>query len=55
MKPLVDLGFLDRTPVNVEGRPVSPRSVAQALIGPRIHFPADPDMVVLRVEVAGEK
>lgn len=55
VKPLVDLGFLDRTPVNVEGRPVSPRSVAQALIGPRIHFPADPDMVVLRVEVAGEK
>lgn len=54
MRPLIELGFLDRSPVTVEGRPVSPRAVAEALIAPRIRFPGDPDLVVLRVDVTGE-
>lgn len=54
VRPLVELGFLDRTPIMIDGRAISPRAVAEALIAPRIRFPHDPDLVVLRVEVTGE-
>jgi lysine 6-dehydrogenase len=53
IRPLIDLGLLEKEPVTVDGREISPRAVVHAVLGPRIDFPEDPDLVVLRVEVSG--
>jgi lysine 6-dehydrogenase len=50
---LADLGFLDEAPVAVNGAPVVPREVLHALLVPRLTFPEDKDLVVLRVRCAG--
>jgi len=54
LKPVIDLGFLDTTPVRVGDIEVAPRQVAHRVLSRWIDFPDDPDLVVLRVDVTGE-
>lgn len=53
IKLLRDLGFLDPEPVKVGGAEVSPRQLFHKLVPPRISFPDEPDLVVLRVACSG--
>jgi len=53
IKALLDLGFFDEKPVMVDRHPVVPRKLSQVLIGRRIDFPRDRDLVVLRVSAIG--
>ncbi|HLB59950.1 MAG TPA: saccharopine dehydrogenase C-terminal domain-containing protein [Bdellovibrionota bacterium] len=52
---LRSLGFLDTTPVIVKGISVIPQDVACAVIPPKITFPDEPDLIVLRTIVMGTK
>jgi lysine 6-dehydrogenase len=52
-KVLLDLGLLDLKPVEVDGMPVVPRKLFHRVAAPRIDFPEDRDLVVLRVEGEG--
>lgn len=52
---LRDLGLLEKEPLNVEGVSVSPRSVFASAAEPRLTFPGEPDVVVVRVQVEGVK
>ena len=54
VKTLLDLGLLDPEPVEVDGEKVSPRELFHRVVPPRIAFPGDPDLVVLRVSCRGE-
>ncbi len=47
------LGFLSRNPVDVDGHPVTPIRVFQAVMGRLWNQPDEPDIYVLRVEVEG--
>jgi lysine 6-dehydrogenase len=49
-----DLGLFGRQPVRVGDVPVIPRDLYHALLQPRIDFPEDRDLVVLRVQCDGE-
>jgi lysine 6-dehydrogenase len=49
-----DLGLFGRQPVQAGGAVVAPRDLYHALLEPRIDFPEDPDLVVLRVRCDGE-
>jgi lysine 6-dehydrogenase len=51
---LKDLGLLETAPVDVEGVKVSPRKLFVAAAGPRLAFPDDRDLLVLRVAVSGK-
>jgi lysine 6-dehydrogenase len=53
IKLLRDLGLLDTTPLNLEGITTTPRAVFCKIVGPRIAFPQDKDLVVLRVACRG--
>lgn len=55
VKTLLDLGLLDPEPVEVDGEKVSPRELFHRVVPPRISFPEDPDLVVLRVHCRGEE
>ncbi len=48
-----DLGLFERTPVRVGSTEVIPRDLYHALLEPRINYPDDPDVVVLRVVCRG--
>ncbi len=50
---LRDLGLLEKQPVVVDGRSVAPRSVFAVAAEPRLTFPGEPDLVVMRVQVIG--
>jgi lysine 6-dehydrogenase len=52
---LKDLGLLEGKPIDVKGRPVSPRDVFVAAAGPRLAFPDDRDWLVMRVHAQGKK
>ena len=54
MHAIRELGLFEQEPVEIDGLKVSPRDVTIAAMGPRLRKSA-PDMVVLRVEVSGEK
>jgi len=55
-KKLVDLGFLDETPIDVDGVPVGPRRFLSALLTPRLQYAeGERDLVHLRVDVVGRK
>ncbi|MEZ0230115.1 MAG: saccharopine dehydrogenase family protein [Planctomycetota bacterium] len=54
-KVLLDLGLLDLKAVEVDGMPVVPRKLFHRVAAPRIDFPDDKDLVVLRVEATGVK
>jgi lysine 6-dehydrogenase len=49
-----DLGLFGRKPVHAGGLAVAPRDLYHALLQPRIDFPEDRDLVVLRVQCDGE-
>jgi lysine 6-dehydrogenase len=49
-----DLGLFGRQPVHAGGVAVAPRDLYHALLQPRIDFPEDRDLVVLRVQCDGE-
>lgn len=51
---LRDLGLLETAPVDVGPVRVAPRAVLHATLAPRITFPGEPDLVVLRVRCRGE-
>jgi len=53
LQTMKDLGLLDPTPIQVGATLVAPRDVFEALMAPRITFPGDPDVVVLRVQCRG--
>lgn len=49
------LGLLEKQPVVVDGTSVSPRAVFAAVAEPRLTFPGEPDLAVMRVQVTGRK
>jgi len=54
--PLVRLGFLDESPVEVDGALVSPRRFLVEHLSPRLQFqPDERDVAVLRVHAWGER
>jgi len=53
-KGFADLGLLQEEPIAVSGVSVVPREVFHTLVEPRITFPDDPDVVVLRVICSGQ-
>jgi len=55
IRTLADLGLLDLDPVDVNGQRVVPRALFHRAAAPRLNFPNDRDLVVLRVRCAGER
>ena len=55
MRAIRDLGLLDLDPVDVDGCEVVPRDLFIKQVDPKLRKPDAPDLVALRVEVAGEK
>lgn len=49
------LGFLELEPLDVGGQRVAPRDVFHAVMSGAWHFPDEPDLLVLRVDVLGDK
>jgi lysine 6-dehydrogenase len=49
------LGLLEKQPVMVDGVSISPRSVFAAAAEPRLTFPGEEDLAVMRVQVIGRK
>ncbi len=54
-KVMHDLGLLDLEPVTVGGTRVIPREVFHTVVSPRLQFPEDKDLAVMRVTVTGKK
>ena len=54
-KVMRDLGLLDLQPVELHGQKIIPRDFFHAVVKPRLRFPDDRDLVVLRVSVTGKK
>jgi len=55
LRAFYDLGLWDLTPIRVGDVKVVPRDVFHALFEPKVTFPGDKDMVVLRVKAVGKK
>ncbi|MBI4052317.1 MAG: hypothetical protein HY400_07405, partial [Elusimicrobia bacterium] len=55
VKFLKDLGFFEEKPMRADGFKISPRKLFMELVGPRLAFPEDKDLVALRVCVRGTK
>ncbi len=55
LRAFCDLGLLDLEPLSVGGVRVVPREVFQALFEPKVTFPQDRDLVIVRVKAVGEK
>jgi lysine 6-dehydrogenase len=55
LRAFYDLGLWDLTPIRVGDIEVVPRDVFHALFEPKVTFPGDKDMVVLRVKAVGKK
>jgi lysine 6-dehydrogenase len=55
MGTLAELGFLDETPVEVDGTPVSPRKLAMVLLESKMKGGSNEDVTVVRVTVTGTK
>ena len=51
---LIDLGLLDLEPVDLGGTKVVPRDLFHACAAPRLTFPGEEDLVLLRVDVLEE-
>lgn len=55
-KKLVDLGFLDTEPIEVEGVTVTPRSFVRDLLAPQLQYADDErDVAFLRIDATGVK
>jgi lysine 6-dehydrogenase len=55
LKLLKDLGFLSLQAADVKGHPVVPRDLFHVLMDRVWSFPEEPDLLVLRVDVLGQK
>src|SRR5690606_23935681 len=55
MEAIRELGLLELDPIDVKGTKVAPRDVAIAAMQPRLTKKDSPDLVALRVVVAGKK
>jgi len=55
MEAIRDLGFLDRTPVDVKGTKIAPRDLATTVLAQRLTKPHARDLVALRVQVEGTR
>lgn len=55
MNVLAELGFLDETPVDVDGTPVSPQRLAIPLLERKMKGGSNEDITVLRVTVTGTR
>ncbi len=55
MKVMKDLGLLELEPVMVDGQPVVPRHLFHEVVTPRLTFPDEKDLLVLRVTCRGTK
>lgn len=55
MRAFCDLGLWELTPIQVGGVEVVPREVFQALFEPKVTFPGDKDIVIVRVKAVGKK
>lgn len=54
-KTMLDLGLLDTQPVKVGDAEVSPRDLFHKVVAPKLDFPEDKDLVVLRTTCIGKK
>lgn len=54
-KVMMDLGLLDLEPVDVQGQKVVPREVFHSVVAPKLDYPEDKDLVVLRATCSGKK
>jgi len=55
IKTIMDLGLFDTEKVNIKGVEVSPRDVFSTVAAPKIDFPEDKDLIVLRTTCKGIK
>jgi len=55
LKAFHDLGLWDSDPIQVGETEVVPRDVFHTLFAPKVTFPGDKDMVIVRVEAVGKK
>jgi lysine 6-dehydrogenase len=55
LRAYYDLGLWDLQPIQVGGVKVAPRDVFHALFEPKVTFPEDKDLVIVRVKVVGKK
>jgi len=55
LKAFYDLGLWDLEPIQVGETEVVPRDVFHKLFEPKVTFPGDKDMVIIRVEAVGKK
>ena len=55
LKTMNDLGLFDPEPIEVANVKVPPRAVLAKLFEPKVTFPEDKDVVVIRVKCLGEK
>lgn len=55
LKAFYDLGLWDLEPIQVGETEVVPRDVFHTLFEPKVTFPGDRDMVIVRVEAVGKK
>jgi lysine 6-dehydrogenase len=55
LRAFYDLGLWDLKPVQVGDTPVVPRDVFHALFEPKVVFPEDKDLVIVRIKALGEK
>jgi lysine 6-dehydrogenase len=50
-----DLGLWSEDPIQVNGSQVSPRAVFHALYEPKVVYPLDRDLVIVRIKAVGQK
>jgi lysine 6-dehydrogenase len=55
LRSFYDLGLWSLEPVTVDGNQVVPREVFHTLFSPKVDFPEDKDMVIVRIRAIGEK
>lgn len=55
LRAFYDLGLWELDPIQVNGREVVPREVFHTLFEPKVTFPGDKDLVIVRVRALGEK
>ena len=55
LRAFYDLGLWNLEPVQVQGVPVVPRQIFHTLFEPKVTFPQDKDLVIVRVKALGKK
>jgi lysine 6-dehydrogenase len=55
LRAFYDLGLWEQTPIKVSGQEVVPRDVFHTLFEPKVTFPEDQDLCIVRVRALGKK